>query len=83
MKLEEQKHDNGTRSMLFECPDCDMLRIVYLEDGRPNSRPMWQWNGSMDRPTFAPSLLPLPMGRQPGGVRLPFVRARRTHSIPR
>ncbi|WP_333986115.1 DUF6527 family protein [Burkholderia orbicola] len=57
MKLEEQKHPNGTRAMLFECPGCDMLHVVYIEDGRPDSRPVWQWNGSMDKPTFSPSVL--------------------------
>lgn len=57
MKLEEQKHDNGTRSMLFECPGCDMLHVVYVESGAGANLPVWGWNGSMDRPTFTPSVL--------------------------
>lgn len=54
MKLEEQKHDNGTRSMLFECPGCDMLHVVHVAG---SGHPVWQWNGSMDKPTFSPSVL--------------------------
>lgn len=57
MKLQEQKHDNGTRSMLFECPGCDMLHVVYVESGQGANLPVWQWNSSMDRPTFSPSVL--------------------------
>ncbi|ASE96683.1 hypothetical protein CEQ23_22250 [Burkholderia cepacia] len=43
--------------MLFECPGCDMLHVVYVKDGRSNGRPVWQWNGSMAKPTFSPSVL--------------------------
>ncbi|HEX7911818.1 MAG TPA: DUF6527 family protein [Paraburkholderia sp.] len=57
MKIEEQKHDNGTRSMLFECPGCDMLHVVYVESGAGANLPVWSWNGSMDKPTFRPSVL--------------------------
>jgi hypothetical protein len=57
MKIEEQKHDSGTRSMLFECPGCDMLHAVYLESGQGANVPVWTWNSSMDKPTFRPSVL--------------------------
>jgi hypothetical protein len=56
-RVEEQKHDNGTRSMLFECPGCDMLHVVYVASGEGTNLPVWGWNGSMDRPTFTPSVL--------------------------
>jgi hypothetical protein len=41
MKIQEQKHENGTRSMLFECPGCDMLHVVHV-DG--SGHPVWSWN---------------------------------------
>lgn len=56
-RLEEQKHDNGTRSMLFECPGCDMLHVVYVASGAGANLPVWGWNGSMEHPTFTPSVL--------------------------
>lgn len=39
--------------MLFKCPGCDCAHGVYV-DG--SNRPVWQWNGSMDAPTFTPSV---------------------------
>lgn len=54
MKVEEQKHDNGTQSMLFECPGCKMLHIVHVVAA---SGPVWAWNGDKARPTFTPSIL--------------------------
>jgi hypothetical protein len=40
--------------MLFECPGCEMAHQVNVAG---SGRPMWTWNGSMDRPTFSPSIL--------------------------
>jgi hypothetical protein len=54
MKIREQKYYNGTRSMIFECPGCEMLHIVYVDGAK---HPVWQWNGSMEKPTFSPSVL--------------------------
>ena len=36
-------------TLVFECPGCGY--------GHPFDTKRWQWNGSMDRPTFTPSLL--------------------------
>ena len=47
-----QQADDGR--MLFECPGCNMLHGVYV---KREQRPRWDWNGSMDRPTFSPSIL--------------------------
>ena len=44
----------GGRAMLFECPGCEMSHMIYVDAA---SRPNWTWNGSMDRPTFQPSIL--------------------------
>jgi hypothetical protein len=54
MKFHEQKHDNGTRSMLFECPGCECLHVVYVAGA---GHPVWSFNESVDLPTISPSLL--------------------------
>jgi hypothetical protein len=54
MKFKEQKHDSGTRSMLFECPGSDSLHVVYVGG---TGHPVWAFNEDMNRPTISPSLL--------------------------
>ena len=54
MKLIEHKFRSGTRSMLFECPGCEMLHSANVAG---TGHPVWTWNGSMDKPTFSPSIL--------------------------
>lgn len=59
----------------FFCPGCDQSHVIRTEGpGR------WSWNGSLDRPTFAPSVLtwidPDPQA-QPGRYRDGF----RCHSF--
>lgn len=54
MKFKEQKHDSGTRSMLFECPGCDSLHVVYVGGA---GHPVWSFNESLERPTVSPSVL--------------------------
>ncbi len=39
----------GGTVYLFHCPGC--------KNDHPVEVPRWEWNGSMDRPTFSPSLL--------------------------
>jgi hypothetical protein len=38
----------------FWCPGCNCPHAVRFEGER---RPRWEWNGSMDAPTFSPSIL--------------------------
>lgn len=40
--------------LFFECPGCNMLHGVNVETDGP---PRWGWNGSVDKPTFTPSVL--------------------------
>ena len=40
--------------LFFECPGCKMLHGVNVE---AEGRPRWGWNGSVDKPTFTPSIL--------------------------
>ena len=48
-------HNFGSGDWGFHCPGCG-----YAHSFRVNSdttRPQWSWNGSLDKPTFTPSLL--------------------------
>lgn len=54
MKRRCQKTDNG--GVLFECPGCGHLHCVYVEEPSPTGS-RWTWNGSLELPTFSPSIL--------------------------
>ena len=63
-----ETHPNGAQSFLFDCPGCGALHAPCVRAGSVDTRaaglgPVWGWNGSMDAPTFTPSLLV----RWPGG----------------
>ena len=45
---------NGERLLSFWCPGCEGSHIVTIER---DTRPCWGWNGSVDAPTFTPSIL--------------------------
>lgn len=40
--------------LFFRCPGCNRDHAVRV-DG--TEEPRWEWNGSMDKPTFRPSVL--------------------------
>lgn len=37
----------------FRCPACNCTHIVYIKGSYV---PHWNWNGSMDKPSFSPSI---------------------------
>lgn len=41
--------------VLFWCPGCESYHGVRADDS--GKRPNWKWNGSVDAPTFEPSIL--------------------------
>lgn len=62
--------NSGTRGYMFWCPGCKTnhsFRVVALTEeektrypyllNRDGSSPVWSFNGSVDKPTFFPSLL--------------------------
>lgn len=51
------EHDNGAASVLFDCPGCGMLHAPVVRVGNGPERPCWGWNGSLNAPTFTPSIL--------------------------
>lgn len=76
MKVERITNTDGTSVlMVFECPGCGIDHAFTVESP---TRPKWDWNGDMEKPTFSPSLLvrwPDPDG-QPGNTNVchSFVR---------
>jgi hypothetical protein len=49
--------------LVFHCPGCGYDHPFHVAPQRRERRadgseaPLWEWNGSMDKPTFTPSLL--------------------------
>ena len=53
--VERITNQDGTNVlMVFECPGCGIDHAFTVESP---TRPRWDWNGDMVKPTFAPSLL--------------------------
>lgn len=53
-KIKEYKNVGEGRLFVFHCPGCNYdhpFHVGYAE------RPSWTWNGSLDKPTFSPSLV--------------------------
>lgn len=50
---------SGGGQLLFWCPGCGCAHAVWVaaEGQSSPSGSNWGWNGSMDRPTFTPSVL--------------------------
>ena len=51
---DSNKGPRGGKLYLFHCPGCGNSHPVEVECPGGNG---WTWNGSMDKPTFSPSLL--------------------------
>lgn len=47
-------HDMGDGRMAFHCPGCGNAHVVGVAAPAPV---LWGWNGSLDAPTFTPSIL--------------------------
>lgn len=50
--------EGGPLGYSFFCPGCQEAHCVWVRrraDGTPG--PVWDWNGSVERPTFSPSVL--------------------------
>jgi hypothetical protein len=49
-------HSGGNGYFSFHCPGCKETH-AFISGGDNPGRPQWQFNGDMEKPTFAPSLL--------------------------
>lgn len=47
--------ENEPGMLVFQCPACGNCHYALVE-GATRQGPRWTWNGSMDRPTFSPSI---------------------------
>ena len=45
---------DGGKGLVFFCPGCRYYHSFTIER---QTHPVWTWNGSMEKPTFSPSLL--------------------------
>lgn len=50
---------------IFECPACKSWHPIRIKSPDPSKRPIWEWNGDIEKPTFSPSLLVYPHTGQP------------------
>lgn len=53
-KLRGMEDGHGGQRLSFQCPGCDRPHAVAVGQG---PGPRWGWNGSVDAPTFTPSVL--------------------------
>jgi hypothetical protein len=56
-KLMRVEGDEGM--LMFQCPACGNCHAFTVTPKHPSGtpRPCWTWNGSIEKPTFTPSLL--------------------------
>ena len=47
-------HRQSERVVCFRCPGCGNIHCLPVAGDKG---PLWLWNGSLDRPTFDPSIL--------------------------
>jgi hypothetical protein len=55
--LLESESEFGQKGLVFYCPGCKMYHSIITEQSSKYTGPVWAWNGSMEKPTFSPSLL--------------------------
>ena len=48
---------DGGKGYVFFCPGCRYYHHFQVVPGSDASKPIWTWNGDMEKPTFTPSLL--------------------------
>ncbi len=53
--IAELKIDGG-KGYVFFCPGCGYYHSFQTELGSNPNRPIWTFNGDMEKPTFSPSL---------------------------
>lgn len=54
MKLHTVENEPGM--LVFQCPACGNCHFALVGDHK-HPGPTWGWNGSMDKPTFTPSII--------------------------
>lgn len=52
-KLWTVEASDGSETWWFDCPGCGRGHAIRTK----GPSPCWEWNGSVDKPTFSPSIL--------------------------
>jgi hypothetical protein len=50
-------HEIEPNYVVWHCPGCDTNHMVAVNGKKMENGAGWQWNGSFDSPTLAPSVL--------------------------
>jgi hypothetical protein len=45
--------DGQPGRILFKCPGCECMHYVNIGEGM---KPLWEWDGNVEMPTFKPSI---------------------------
>ena len=54
-RIERREHESDP-DLLFFCPGCQCGHAVWVSSPNRLTGASWGWNGSMEKPTFTPSL---------------------------
>lgn len=75
--------DGVVRAYYFRCPACGHSHTVRVQPHPeyPGS-PLWDWNGSLDQPTFTPSILERSVAYPKGGTPADREEWNRLHAGP-
>lgn len=49
--------ETGEEHLWFYCPGCQFAHAYRIAGTPDKPRPVWQWNGDLERPTLSPSLM--------------------------
>ena len=47
---------DGRLEPVFQCPGCNCLHAVWVNEHNPHTNAIWSWNGDAIKPTFTPSI---------------------------
>ena len=53
--LAEIEMSDGGKGYVFFCPGCRHYHHFQIVAGTDASKPIWTWNGDLEKPTFTPS----------------------------
>lgn len=58
MKSKLLREQDNPDVVMFTCPGCECGHRIRVRIGTgPHKSPSWEWNGSLEAPTFKPSIL--------------------------
>lgn len=63
-RVEVHTDENGGKRLWFKCPGCGSDHVLGVKKGKHEDL-VWNWNGSIDKPSLSPSLLVNMRGEKP------------------